>query len=156
LTLSRTDERVERARAVPIERVLAPHKLRRSGGELVGACPLCGGHDRFGVNIRKNIWNCRGCGQGGDVISLVRHIYGCGFNNALERLTGERAAIRLHEALEDVWLAEKPKRAAEKAASEPKRPAPYLAVQPPQPPKRLGLADLRAAFRARQAAVGGA
>ena len=85
---------IARARSVPIVDVLAPrgHNLRRCGGELVGPCPVCGGRDRFAVNLKKAVWNCRGCGKGGDVIELVRHLDGCGFNHAIEQLTGERSA----------------------------------------------------------------
>ena len=39
---------------------------RVSASELAGACPRCGGRDRFAVNLRKRLWNCRGCGTGGD------------------------------------------------------------------------------------------
>jgi phage/plasmid primase-like uncharacterized protein len=82
---------IARARSAPIAAVLAArrHHLRRCGGELIGPCPVCGGRDRFAVNVRKNIWNCRGCGKGGDVIALVQHLSGCDFATAIERLTGE-------------------------------------------------------------------
>ncbi|MBO0710385.1 MAG: DUF3631 domain-containing protein [Acetobacteraceae bacterium] len=81
---------VDRARAVAIEHELANrgHHLRRLGGELIGPCPVCAGTDRFGVNIKNQVWNCRGCEKGGDVIALVRHIDGCEFNAAVERLAG--------------------------------------------------------------------
>ena len=58
--------------------------------EYVGPCPVCGGRDRFGVNGHKQVWNCRGCDQGGDVIALVQHVEGLSFHAAVERLTGER------------------------------------------------------------------
>lgn len=64
--------------------------LKRAGRELVGPCPRCGGRDRFGVHLGKQIWNCRGCGKGGDVIGLVQHLDGCGYRDAVETLTGER------------------------------------------------------------------
>jgi hypothetical protein len=85
-------ELIERARAVNIQAVAVHHgaRLRKAGGsEFAGPCPLCGGRDRFSVNVRKNIWNCRGCSKGGDVIDLVRHLDGCGFAEAVARLTGE-------------------------------------------------------------------
>lgn len=66
--------------------------LRRAGGELVGACPKCGGSDRFSINVGKNVWNCRGCGVGGDVIYLVCHTEGLQFLPACERLAGRSAA----------------------------------------------------------------
>ncbi len=55
----------------------------------------------FGVNVRKQVWNCRGCGKGGDVIALVQHVEGLPFQAAVERLTGEqieRERTRLPEA----------------------------------------------------------
>jgi phage/plasmid primase-like uncharacterized protein len=85
---------IARARSVPIEEVLAArgHNLRRCGGELIGPCPVCGGRDRFAVNPKKALWNCRGGDKGGDVIDLVCHLDSCGFNDAIEQLTGEKSA----------------------------------------------------------------
>ena len=62
---------------------------RATATELVGPCPRCGGRDRFGVNIRKNTWNCRSCARGGDVIGLVQHALEINFAAAVEFLTGE-------------------------------------------------------------------
>jgi hypothetical protein len=83
---------IDQARAVPISSVLAGHPLRRSGGELIGACPVCGGSDRFGVNLGKNIWNCRQCCRGGDAIDLLQHLDGCDFRAAVELLAGTSIA----------------------------------------------------------------
>jgi hypothetical protein len=63
-------------------------RLRKAGSEMVGPCPVCGGSDRFGLNTRKNLWNCRHCGVGGDVIGLVMHLDGADFLAACETLTG--------------------------------------------------------------------
>jgi phage/plasmid primase-like uncharacterized protein len=85
-------EVIERARSVDILSVATHYgaRLRKAGGgEFVGPCPLCGGRDRFSVNVRKAIWNCRGCGKGGDVIALVQHLSGCDFAEVIARLTGE-------------------------------------------------------------------
>src|SRR5262245_57154483 len=65
-------------------------KLRRSGRELIGPCPACGGTDRFGVNIRKQLWFCRKCGKGGDVADLVQHLDRVDYKTAYEMLIGER------------------------------------------------------------------
>ena len=54
--------------------------------ECAGPCPVCSGKDRFSVNTRKRLWNCRGCRKGGDVIALVQHVEGFGFREAVERL----------------------------------------------------------------------
>lgn len=50
-------------------------KLSRSGSELVGPCPACGGEDRFSINPRKQVWNCgHHGGAGGDAIALAGHV----------------------------------------------------------------------------------
>jgi hypothetical protein len=63
---------VQRARSVPIEEEITRRhiKLKRSGAERIGPCPRCAGDDRFSINPRKGVFNCRGCGHGGDVIEL--------------------------------------------------------------------------------------
>jgi hypothetical protein len=68
------DERIERARAVRIEDEIAWRgiRLKRQGRELVGPCPMCGGTDRFSINTVKQVWNCRQCAIGGDVIDFVK------------------------------------------------------------------------------------
>jgi hypothetical protein len=86
-----------RARAVPIgEEILRRgiNNLKRVGGEYVGPCPKCGGDDRFAVHIQKNIFNCRGCGIGGDVIQLVEHLDGVDFKAACTTLAGPRPRPR--------------------------------------------------------------
>jgi Toprim domain/CHC2 zinc finger len=83
---------IERASAVRIE-----DEIERRGIKLVGRvdrcgpCPQCGGKDRFSINVRKQVFLCRGCAARGNVIALVRFLDGCGFLEALEYLTGERA-----------------------------------------------------------------
>ena len=61
-------------------------RLKKSGGEYVGGCPQCGGRDRFAINPSKGLWNCRGCGRGGDAIALVRHVTGASFASAVEQV----------------------------------------------------------------------
>jgi putative DNA primase/helicase len=86
---------IERARGAPIE-----HEIERRGIKLrgridrCGPCPVCGGDDRFSVNIRKHAWNCRGSGGGYDAIGLVMHLDGCDFVTAVRNLAGERPIIR--------------------------------------------------------------
>jgi DNA primase len=85
---------VERARAVRIEDVAARRgiKLNGTGGknERCGPCPQCGGEDRFAINVRKQVLNCRGCGaRGGGAINLVQFLDGTDFVHACETLTGE-------------------------------------------------------------------
>lgn len=63
--------------------------LKKAGGrEYIGPCPSCGGEDRFGVNVAKGVFNCRGS-TGGDVIAMVMHVHGCDFLGACEIITGE-------------------------------------------------------------------
>jgi phage/plasmid primase-like uncharacterized protein len=95
---------IERARGVRIEDEVARrgHPLKRQGHELVGPCPVCGGLDRFSVNVRKQVWNCRGCGVGGDVIALVQHIDGCAFPEAVETLNGVRGHMIRKPALAEI------------------------------------------------------
>jgi CHC2 zinc finger len=90
------DHRLEEARAVRIEDEAARRGIKlRGGNERSGPCPACGGTDRFSINVKKQLWNCRGCQRGGDVIALVRHLDGVNFEEAVEKLSGRPAAKRL-------------------------------------------------------------
>lgn len=81
---------IAQARAVQIEDEIARRGIKLRGKvERVGPCPICGGRDRFGINIRKQSWNCRGCSKGGSIIDLVRHLDGVGFPQAVAILTGD-------------------------------------------------------------------
>jgi hypothetical protein len=84
------DNWLAKARAVPIEREIERRGIKLNGGiERAGPCPVCGGTDRFSINTAKQVFNCRGCGVGGDVIKLVEHLDGVGFIPACTTLTGE-------------------------------------------------------------------
>ena len=64
----------DKARAVPIEREIERRGiLLRGSVDRCGPCPKCGGDDRFSINTDKQVFNCRGCNVGGDVIELVEH-----------------------------------------------------------------------------------
>src|SRR5262249_33375589 len=78
------------AKTIPIERELERrgHRLKRMGRELIGPCPRCGGCDRFGVNVQKQVWNLRGCAQGGKILDLVQHLDGVRLGEAVKTLTG--------------------------------------------------------------------
>jgi phage/plasmid primase-like uncharacterized protein len=85
---------IDRARAVRIQDEVTRRggKLRRQGQYyLVGPCPACGGDDRFAINTKKQLWNCRVCAVGGDVIDFVRHVDGRDFASAIATLTGNSA-----------------------------------------------------------------
>ncbi len=90
------DDQVARARSTSIEGEIVRRgiKLRRSGSERIGACPKCGGDDRFSINVNDGVWNCRGCKPtdiSGDVIGMVEWLDGLDFKGAVEKLTGEAA-----------------------------------------------------------------
>jgi phage/plasmid primase-like uncharacterized protein len=77
------------ARATRIEDEIARRGIRLRGKvERVGPCATCGGTDRFSINTRKQVWNCRVCEKGGDVIDLVRHLDHCDFATAVRTLAG--------------------------------------------------------------------
>lgn len=92
----RDDPRLEEAKVMAVDSVLSMlsiDNLHRSGAERVGPCPLCGGRDRFGINVTSRAYQCRKCGiKGGDVVQLVRDIRACGFLDALAFLRGEAVA----------------------------------------------------------------
>jgi hypothetical protein len=73
-----------------IEEEIVRRQIRLSdrGAERCGPCPICGGRDRFSINIPKQLWNCRGCARGGDAIDLVRHLDGVDFKTACDTLGG--------------------------------------------------------------------
>jgi hypothetical protein len=84
------DDLLRRARAVPIEHEIGHRSIQLRGGiDKCGPCPVCGGVDRFAIHIRKQVFNCRGCNLGGDVIALVQHLDGIGFQDAVHLLAGE-------------------------------------------------------------------
>jgi phage/plasmid primase-like uncharacterized protein len=76
----------KKARAVPIEDELArrgfPFRTKPRHNNLGQPCPICGGRDRFSINVRKQVFNCRGCGAKGDVIALVKALDGVDFRAA--------------------------------------------------------------------------
>ena len=95
-----SEDELHQARSVSVVEVAQHHgaKLRREGRERNGACPRCGGVNRFAVWPAKNIWNCRGCGTGGDAIKLEMHLSGSRFFDAVRTLIGRDAGTtRRHE-----------------------------------------------------------
>ena len=91
MTATASDAWVEQARNVPIEDELGRRGFHMPGKtERAGPCPVCGGDDRFSINTAKQVWNCRGCSKGGDVIDLVQHIDGSDFVAACTKLAGEQ------------------------------------------------------------------
>jgi hypothetical protein len=83
-------DHIAAARATLIESVVDQRGIKLRGRiERVGPCPKCGGEDRFSINIKKQVWNCRGCDIGGDVIKLVEHLDNIDFASAVLLLAGE-------------------------------------------------------------------
>jgi Toprim domain-containing protein/CHC2-type zinc finger protein len=81
---------IDIAKAMRIETEIGRRGIKLVGrGERVGPCPVCGGKDRFAINITKQIWNCRGCAKGGDVVDLVQHLDGVDFKSAVATLGGD-------------------------------------------------------------------
>ena len=84
------DNWIEQARAVRIEDELARRGIKLKGMiERCDPCPRCGGDDRFSISTRKQVFNCRVCKTGGDVIDLVQFIDRADFMGAVETLTGD-------------------------------------------------------------------
>src|SRR6516165_10496540 len=80
---------IDQAHAVPIEDELARPDIRLNGKvERAGPCPKCGGDDRFAINIKKQLFNCRNCKTGGDVIDFVQWLDGVEFLEACTTLAG--------------------------------------------------------------------
>jgi putative DNA primase/helicase len=76
-----------RACAVPIEVEIERRGINLRGRvDRSGPCPKCGGIDRFSINVQKQVFNCRGCGVGGDVVTLVQHLDSVGFAVACDTL----------------------------------------------------------------------
>jgi DNA primase len=89
-------EDVERLkRRTPLLDYLRQHNWagRPAGrSEFVGLCPLHKeSQPSFYVNVRKNVFYCHGCGQGGDLIRFVQLSCGLSFRQSLASLDPEIA-----------------------------------------------------------------
>lgn len=113
------DPRLAEAKAKPIADIvhlLGLAGLKRTGHELVGPCPKCGGRDRFGVNTRKGLFQCRICGIAGDGLRLVMEIQGLDFKAALTWLCGEATGVSDAERKARLAKAREAQRKAEERA----------------------------------------
>jgi hypothetical protein len=106
--------RADAARSVRIEDEIARRgiKLRGTKVERAGPCPRCGGTDRFSINTKKQVFNCRGCGQGGGVIELVRFLDGVDSPTAVERLAGAAPAAPTRDQDRGAYEREQHRKAA--------------------------------------------
>ncbi|HNY50171.1 MAG TPA: primase-helicase zinc-binding domain-containing protein [Smithella sp.] len=70
-------------------------KQATNGGEYAGACPWCGGKDRFRVWPETGRFWCRQCGKAGDEIDYLRERRGLSFKEACQ-LTGRKSGPHKH------------------------------------------------------------
>ena len=69
--------------------------LKKNGKSYFGLCPFH--HDTnpsLSVNPSKNLWQCFGCGKGGDVIRFVELIDKVSFPEAVKQLNGEKIHLK--------------------------------------------------------------
>lgn len=75
---------------------LVGHNLKKAGGYHVGACPFCGGLDRFTIKHTPegDRWHCRQCGEDKyhTAIDYVMRRDNCDFKTAYQTLIGENPA----------------------------------------------------------------
>lgn len=89
------DDLISIARSVRIEEEAGRRGVRLKGRvDRAGPCPRCGGRDRFSINLKKQVFNCRGCQRGGDVIELVQFLDDVDFRQAVALLAGDEEAPR--------------------------------------------------------------
>ena len=53
-------------------------------------CPIHGGNN-YNLHFNDNVYHCFVCGDGGDVISFVRHVFNASFTVAIDRLNTDFA-----------------------------------------------------------------
>lgn len=104
-------------------------KLNRvSGTEYAGACPVCGGSDRFRLwtdSGNGGRWMCRGCETHGDTIDYMQHAHGMTFFDAAKAAgrhdlaTADARDLRAQSRYEARRPAPAPKAWIPKAASLP-------------------------------------
>ena len=119
LTIETVERVKERADIVElVEARTGP--VRRTGAGVMARCPF---HEErsasFSIDPVKKLYHCFGCGEGGDVLSLVIKLEGLGFEDAVElladrygievereQLSGEEARRRAADKRLDALLAE--------------------------------------------------
>jgi CHC2 zinc finger len=88
-----SEDELHQARTTPVLEIAKEHgaKLRRSGKQYEGPCPVCGGDNRFWVVPSLNVAGCRICDFRGDAIALEMHLSGSSFVDAVRALIGQDA-----------------------------------------------------------------
>ena len=86
--------------------------LRKSGSAWVCQCPFhADKNPSLHVNPERGLWNCFGCGEGGDAIHFVRRAYGYSFREAVEHLANmANIPIEQDEQLTEAQIQEQQKR----------------------------------------------
>ena len=81
-------DEIERARQYPICEVARHHlTLRSCGNKFSSLCPFHEEkHASFYIYPETNTFHCFGCGAHGDVITLMQHLYGLSFREAVKEL----------------------------------------------------------------------
>jgi hypothetical protein len=81
---------VAAAKSIPIETEISRRGIKLVGHspERYGPSPICGGRDRFLINVAKRLFNCCDCAPGGDVIDLVQFLDGVDQRTAVPMLAG--------------------------------------------------------------------
>ena len=91
------NEFIDRARDVSFSEACDRLKIPdapKGKTEYQGPCPAEGGKDRFSVNRKKGVWNCRGCSTGGhDGIGLAAHVAGLDLRNRAQFLLACAAVL---------------------------------------------------------------
>ncbi len=87
-----TEDELAQARAVSVLEIAEEHgaKLKKSGRDRVGPCPVCGGVDQLRESWpSKNVWHCRGCGKAATPSTSKCISAACSFPDAVETLIGQ-------------------------------------------------------------------
>jgi hypothetical protein len=77
---------------------------KKCAQEWSGPCPFCGGRDRFSVNLKRDKWFCRGCGEGywHDAIDYVCRRDNVSTAEAIKSLEGEQSSVKTRAPKTDI------------------------------------------------------
>ena len=109
LNFAHLKRRVSIAAVLNAKGVMASFKNR--GDQLFGPCPVHGGDNpsAFVVSLSKNIWHCfTGCNAGGDVVELVRHLYGKDYRQTATFLSSLADTAPSYQSVNHIHYRKKP------------------------------------------------